>query len=164
MGLASFLAQPTAMSQVLIIAFTCFCCPGLFNALTSVASGIADPTIAYNGTSILYGLFSVFGLVAGGLVNVLGPKYTLFIGTWGYVLYAASLLVMEHNKTVVLDPSDPDKSTTTYGSGARTFYYLACGLLGMAAGLLWTAQGQMCMAYPTKETKGLYFSVFWIIF
>ncbi|DBA01994.1 TPA: LOW QUALITY PROTEIN: hypothetical protein N0F65_006727 [Lagenidium giganteum] len=60
----------SASSQVLIIALTCFCCPGLFNALSSVASGIADPSIAYNGTSILYGFFAVFGLVAGGLVNL----------------------------------------------------------------------------------------------
>ncbi|DBA00065.1 TPA: hypothetical protein N0F65_003731 [Lagenidium giganteum] len=157
-------SHATALSQVMIIALTCFCCPGLFNALSSVASGIADPSIAYQGTSVLYGFFAVFGLVAGGLVNVLGPKYTLFIGTWGYVLYAGSLYFMEHNKTETTDPADANKAFTMYSDGARLFYYIACAVLGMAAGLLWTAQGQMCMAYPTQETKGIYFSVFWIIF
>ncbi|DAZ94484.1 TPA: hypothetical protein N0F65_003418 [Lagenidium giganteum] len=164
MRFTGFLKQPTALSQVLIIAFTCFCCPGLYNALACVASGIADLSIAYNGTSILYGFFAVFGLVAGGLVNLLGPKYTLFLGTWGYVLYAASLLVMDHSKTLYVHPTDPLQNVTTYSGSARAFYYLACALLGMCAGLLWTAQGQMCMAYPTQETKGLYFSVFWIVY
>ncbi|DBA01989.1 TPA: hypothetical protein N0F65_006722 [Lagenidium giganteum] len=154
----------SALSQILIISLTCFCCPGLFNALSSVASGIADPSIAYNGTSILYAFFAIFGLVAGGLVNVLGPKYTLFIGTWGYVLYTGSLLYMEHNKMLTVDPKDANKTLTTYSMLARMLYYVACGVLGMAAGLVWTAQGQMCMAYPTQETKGIYFSVFWIIF
>ena len=32
------------------------------------------------------------------------------------------------------------------------------------AGPLWTAQNALCLSYPTPETKGRYFAVFWIVF
>ncbi|KAF0709699.1 hypothetical protein As57867_005775, partial [Aphanomyces stellatus] len=147
--------NPTALSQVLIVAAVCFTCPGLYNAISSIAAGVNDETINYNATAVLYACFALFGLFAGGIVNVLGPKYTLFIGTWGYVVYAVSLLVMGN---------DFDVAAKTYSSGATAFFYIGNALLGIGAGLLWTAQGQMCMAYPTSETKGAYFSYFWIIF
>ncbi|KAF0717615.1 Aste57867_2196 [Aphanomyces stellatus] len=153
--MVSFLKNPSALSQVLIVAFVCFTCPGMFNALTSITAGIADEDIDYNGTAILYGFFAVFGLFAGGIVNVVGPKFTLFIGTFGYIMYAVSLLVMDHHL---------DAATEKYTDGARDFFYAANAILGLCAGMLWTAQGQMCMAYPTTETKGKYFSYFWIIF
>ncbi|KAH9097397.1 hypothetical protein LEN26_002190, partial [Aphanomyces euteiches] len=150
-----FFKNPTALSQVLIVAFVCFTCPGLFNALGSIAAGINDETISYNGSAILYAFFAVFGLFGGGVVNIIGPKWTLFIGTWGYVLYASSLLVMDKNF---------DKVEKVYTSGAKSYFYATNAILGVCAGFLWTAQGQICMAYPTSETKGKYFGMFWVIF
>ncbi|RHY80908.1 hypothetical protein DYB35_009713, partial [Aphanomyces astaci] len=87
-----FWKNPSALTQVLLVSFVCFTCPGLFNALGSIAAGVADETITYNATSMLYAFFALFGLFAGGMVNVIGPKYTLFIGSWGYILYSGSLL------------------------------------------------------------------------
>ncbi|KAF0712720.1 Aste57867_4706 [Aphanomyces stellatus] len=150
-----FWSNPSALSQVLIVASVCFCCPGLFNALSSIAAGVNDETINYNATAVLYACFAMFGLFAGGIVNVIGPKITLFIGTWGYVIYASSLLVMDKDFNV---------DTKLYSTSATNYYYAANAILGIGAGLLWTAQGQMCMAYPTSETKGTFFSYFWIIF
>ncbi|RQM11467.1 hypothetical protein B5M09_010556, partial [Aphanomyces astaci] len=121
--------HPSALSQVLLVSFTCFCCPGLFNALSSVAAGVSDETIAYNATAVLYACFSVAGLFAGGIVNVIGPKWTLFIGTWGYVMYSSSLLVMDKNL---------DVDTKTYSDGATNFFYAANAILGVCAGFLWT--------------------------
>ncbi|RQM21211.1 hypothetical protein B5M09_011352 [Aphanomyces astaci] len=153
MGL--FGQYPSALSQVLLVSFTCFCGPGLYNALSSVAAGVSDETIAYNASAVLYACFSLSGLFAGGIVNVIGPKWTLAIGASGYVLLSASLLVMDKGL---------DVDTKTYSDGATNFFYAANAILGVCAGFLWTAQGQMCMAYPTVETKGTYFSYFWIIF
>ncbi|KAF0701497.1 hypothetical protein As57867_004234, partial [Aphanomyces stellatus] len=150
-----FWKNTSALSQVLIVAFVCFTCPGLYNAISSIAAGVDDETINYNATAVLYACFALFGLFAGGIVNVLGPKYTLFIGTWGYVIYATSLLIMGNNF---------DETAKAYSSGATNFFYAGNALLGIGAGLLWTAQGQICMSYPTTETKGAYFSYFWIIF
>jgi MFS family permease len=154
--------RSSALAQVLIVSFVCFCCPGLFNALTSFSAGMQDVTVAYNGNSVLYGCFAVSGLLSGGLVNFLGPRRTLFIGTWGYVLYAGSLLYLKYHNYESTDSTGA--AVVKYNGGANAFFLIACAILGLCAGLLWTAQGQMCMAYPTKANKGLYFSIFWVIF
>lgn len=40
----------------------------------------------------------------------------------------------------------------------------AGAILGICAGLLWTAQGSLMLAYPTEIQKGRFISVFWAIF
>ena len=35
------------------------------------------------------------GLISGALVNTIGPKWTLFIGTFGYPIYAGGLWYCE---------------------------------------------------------------------
>ncbi|KAF9580278.1 hypothetical protein BGW38_003143, partial [Lunasporangiospora selenospora] len=44
------------------------------------------------------------------------------------------------------------------------FTISAGGLLGVGAGLLWTAQGAIMMAYPREQDKGKYIGYFWAIF
>lgn len=48
--------------------------------------------------------------------------------------------------------------------GAKAFVIAAGAILGISAGLLWTAQGALMMAYPTEGEKGKYIGVFWAIF
>ena len=40
----------------------------------------------------------------------------------------------------------------------------AGAVLGLCAGLLWTAQGSLMLAYPTEAQKGRFISIFWAIF
>lgn len=44
------------------------------------------------------------------------------------------------------------------------FNIFAGALLGVCAGLLWTAQGTIMISYPTEGEKGRYFAWFWGIF
>jgi hypothetical protein len=37
------------------------------------------------------------------------------------------------------------------------------GLVGVCAGLLWTAQGSLMLAYATEARKGMYTATFWSI-
>jgi len=148
----------SALSQVVLVSFVCFAGPGLYNALTSFASGMADPTVGFNGTATLYGTFALFSFIAAGIVNIIGPKLAVFLGATTYIVYALSLYICNENFIV------EDDGTVVYSTGAIVFYYLANVICGMGAGLLWTGQGQVTMAYPTTENKGLYFSIFWIIF
>lgn len=94
----------------------------------------------------LYSTFAVFGFFGGSIVNRLGVKYTLSFGGIGYCIYAIALLVSVH-------------STHTGG-----FSIFAGALLGVCAGLLWTAQGTIMLSYPTEGSKGRYFAWFWAIF
>jgi sugar phosphate permease len=47
---------------------------------------------------------------------------------------------------------------------AKGFVIAAGAILGICAGLLWTAQGSLMMAYPTEGQKGRFVGVFWTIF
>lgn len=48
--------------------------------------------------------------------------------------------------------------------GAGAFTITAGAILGICAGLLWSAQGSLMMGYPIESQKGRFISVFWSIF
>ncbi|KAG0254642.1 hypothetical protein BG011_005612 [Mortierella polycephala] len=132
--------------QVLAVGVICFCCPGMFNALNSLGGGgQVDSKVGQNANVALYTCFAIFGLLSGAIHNKLGPKWTIFIGCGCYMLYVGSLLCYNH-------------------TGAGGFTIAAGGILGIGAGMLWTAQGAMIMAYPREQDKGKFISYFWAIF
>jgi len=69
----------------------------------------------------------------------------LAFGGIGYCIYAISLLASVH-------------------ASVGGFNIFAGALLGVCAGLLWTAQGTIMISYPTEGQKGKYFGWFWGIF
>jgi hypothetical protein len=78
-------------------------------------------------------------------VNKLGIRITLAFGGIGYSIYAISLVASEH-------------------ASVGGFNIFAGALLGVCAGLLWTAQGTIMISYPIEDAKGRYFAWFWAIF
>lgn len=48
--------------------------------------------------------------------------------------------------------------------GAGAFVITAGAILGLCAGLLWTAQGSLMLAYATENQKGVFIGIFWAIF
>ncbi|GAA5840302.1 hypothetical protein JCM11251_006689 [Rhodosporidiobolus azoricus] len=140
----SFHAHP--MLQVLLISLVCLACPGMFNALSGVGGGgQLDPTTAANGNVALYSTFAVVGFFAGSIVNMVGYRLAFAVGASGYALYMGSLLSFNRN-------------------GNSGFVIAAGALLGCCAGLLWTAQGALTLAYATERTKGRAFALFWAVF
>ena len=93
----------------------------------------------------LYSTFAVFGFFGGTFVNKLGVKLTLAFGGIGYGIYTISLLL-----------------SVNHSVGG--FNIFAGALLGVCAGLLWTAQGTIMISYPHEASKGRYFAWFWAIF
>ncbi|KAK9322039.1 hypothetical protein V1517DRAFT_339257 [Lipomyces orientalis] len=92
--------------------------------------------------------FAVVGFFAGTFVNRLGIRFTIAFGGIGYCIYAISLLVSIHKNVA-------------------GFNIFAGTLLGVCAGLLWTAQGRVrrsCCRIPLEHEKGRYFAWFWAIF
>lgn len=132
--------------QLLMVAMVCFLCPGMFNALGGLGGGgQVDATAQNDANTALYSTFAVVGFFSGTLANMLGVKATLAFGGLGYCIYAASFLSYNHNQN-------------------HGFVVFAGAFLGVCAGLLWTAQGTIMMAYPPEDKKGRYISYFWIIF
>ncbi|KAL8970392.1 MAG: hypothetical protein Q9183_001548 [Haloplaca sp. 2 TL-2023] len=132
--------------QLGVVAFVCFLCPGMFNALQGLGGGgQLDATTSNNSNVALYSTFSVLGFFAGTFTNRLGIKLTLSLGGFGYFIYIASYLSYNHNQNA-------------------GFPIFAGALLGVCAGLLWSAQGAIMMSYPPEASKGRYISWFWMIF
>ncbi|KAI0900670.1 MFS general substrate transporter [Annulohypoxylon nitens] len=132
--------------QLLMVAFVCFLCPGMYNALTGLGgAGQVNGQVQDHSSTALYSVFAVVAFFSGSVANKLGVKITLGFGGLGYCIYSASLLCFNH----------------TQNTG---FVIFAGAFLGLCAGLLWTAQGAIMMSYPPEESKGRYISWFWIIF
>ncbi len=132
--------------QLTLVAFVCFLCPGMFNAVQGVgAGGQFSATTSDNSNVAVYSTFSVIGFFAGTIANRLGIKLTLSLGGLGYVLYISSYLSYNHNQN-------------------EGFVIFAGAMLGVCAGMLWAAQGAIMMSYPYEESKGRYISWFWMIF
>ncbi|KAF8224043.1 MFS general substrate transporter [Tricholoma matsutake] len=135
------------ITQVSMLGFVCFMCPGLFNALNGLGGGgQVDNTTSANSNSALYATFAASAFFAGSINNKLGSRLTLLLGTSGYALYIGSYLAMN------IHPN------------AKGFVIAAGAILGICAGLLWTAQGSLMMAYPTEGQKGRFVGIFWAIF
>lgn len=135
------------VTQVTMLGFVCFMCPGLFNALNGLgAGGQVDATTSANANAALYATFAFAAFFAGSINNVLGSRLTLLLGSAGYALYIGSYLAMN------IHPN------------AGGFVIAAGAILGICAGLLWTAQGSLMLSYPTESQKGRFISIFWAIF
>lgn len=132
--------------QIVFVAIVCFLCPGMFNAVNGLgAAGQVNAHDINNANTAVYATFSVVGFFAGSIANRIGLRLTLGFGGFGYALYIASILSYNHNQNA-------------------GFLIFAGALLGVCAGLLWTAQGAIMMSYPPEKSKGRYIAAFWMIF
>ncbi|CAA7267753.1 unnamed protein product [Cyclocybe aegerita] len=144
-GLKGFYHHP--VTQVTMLGFVCFMGPGLFNALNGLGGGgQVDSTTSANANSALYATFAVGAFFSGSINNKLGSRLTLLLGTTGYSLYIGGFLAMNIH---------PNAGPFVISAGAS---------LGICAGLLWTAQGSLMLAYPTESQKGKFIGIFWAIF
>eukprot|EP00121_Abeoforma_whisleri_P014736 Awhi_evm1s13593 len=139
----------SGFAQNLVVGFIAFCCPGMFNALQGLGNAGGDP----NNTSVaaamnltLYLFFALFGVFGGFLFNVFGNKILLSFGGITYCFYAISVYLWGINENLA------------------PLAIVSSGLLGIGAGMFWTAQGAMTLSYATENQKGHFASIFWVIF
>ncbi|RKP06008.1 major facilitator superfamily domain-containing protein [Thamnocephalis sphaerospora] len=140
------LSYRTPLMQVMVVGLIMFCTSGMYSALIGMGGGgQVDGSAAAESNTALYACMAVFGLVAGGLNNLLGPRIVMFIGSLTFAFYISSFLAYNHIQS-------------------NTFTVVAGAILGVGAAMLWTAQGAIMMAYPTRDRKGYFIMVFWVIF
>ncbi|KAG1762774.1 MFS general substrate transporter [Suillus occidentalis] len=126
------------VTQVSMLGFVCFMCPGMFNALAGLGGGgQLNTKDQANSNATLNATFAFFAFFSGSITNVLGSRRTLMLATWGYPLYISSFLVVNIH------------------SGAGAFVVTSGAILGICAAFLWTAQG---------SSEGHVISIFWTIF
>ncbi|KAF2120923.1 major facilitator superfamily domain-containing protein [Lophiotrema nucula] len=133
-------------SQLILVSFVCFLCPGMFNAVNGMGGGGQFDTHANSASNTaLYATFAIVGFFAGSVVNALGIRAALSFGGLGYCVYISSYLCYNY--------------TQNFGYVVFAGFFLGC-----CAGILWSAQGAIMMSYPPERLKGRYISWFWIIF
>ncbi|WBW70785.1 transmembrane transporter [Schizosaccharomyces osmophilus] len=140
------LAYGSALTQIIVVSWVCFLCPGMFNALSGLGGGgEVNANVANEANVALYSTFAGLGFFGGSICNLIGVKLSLSVGGTGYIVYTASFLCYKH----------------VYN---RAFVIFGGCYLGLTAGILWAAQGAVIMSYPPEEKKARYIAIFWVIF
>ena len=118
----------------------------MFNALNGLGGGgLLSTQAGDDSNTALYSTFAVVGFFAGTLTNRLGVRVAMGLGGLGYSVYVSAYLCF--------------KFTSNLG------YVIFAGfLLGICAGILWSAQGVIMLSYPPENLKGRYIATFWVIF
>ncbi|NXL41259.1 MFS11 protein, partial [Podilymbus podiceps] len=94
----------------------------------------------YTSMSIIYGVFSASNLVSPSVVAVVGPQLSMVVSGIFYSLYIA----------VFIQP-------------ATWAFYTASVFIGIAAAVLWTAQGNCLTVNSDENTIGRNSGVFWAL-
>jgi len=100
-----------------------------------------DPDFNGNGfisLAVIYIVFSVFNWFAPPIVALVGPKWSMFIGGLGYFLFILSFL-----------------KPMTWS------LYLGSVIVGLAAPIIWTAQGNFLTINSPENTAGRNAGIFW---
>ncbi|NWX79567.1 MFS11 protein, partial [Alca torda] len=94
----------------------------------------------YTSMSIIYGVFSASNLVSPSVVAIVGPQLSMVVSGIFYSLYIA----------VFIQP-------------ATWAFYTASVFIGIAAAVLWTAQGNCLTVNSDQNTIGRNSGVFWAL-
>nr|XP_046165722.1 UNC93-like protein MFSD11 [Oncorhynchus gorbuscha] len=92
----------------------------------------------YTSMSIIYGVFSASNLIAPSVVAVIGPQLSMFFSGLAYSGYIATFI-----------------QPFTWS------FYTASVVVGIAAAILWTAQGNLLTINSTDVTIGRNYGIFW---
>ncbi|KAF4818311.1 putative membrane protein [Colletotrichum siamense] len=133
--------------QTVLVGIVLFLNPGTYLAITGLGAGGKQPEligIVNDANVVLYTLFGASAVVGGGVINKIGPRYSLMIGVTGYPVYCGSLWWIDK------------------GEG-KWFVLFGGAWLGLSAGILWAVQGYICTCYPIESEKGFYIATTWIL-
>ncbi|KAI8372652.1 major facilitator superfamily domain-containing protein [Choanephora cucurbitarum] len=137
----SWIRYNSPLVQVFIVGMICFCCPGMYNALSGIGGqGQSTTEAATQAGTALAITFTVCSLIGAPVYNIFGHR-VLIPAALTYVLYVGSFLTPNEGFTIA-----------------------AGAILGIGAGFLWTAQAGIMMSYPSEKNKGKAFSIFWMVF
>lgn len=124
-----------------------FCLPGIYLALTGLGAGGGKPssqTVAANVNAILYGIFFLVGWFGGSTMNLIGPRFTFFLGAIGYSLYTGGLWYFDR-------------------SGNSWLAYFGGAAEGISAALLWASANGIAYSYAEEKEKALYMTIQWAL-
>ncbi|TFK90943.1 MFS general substrate transporter [Polyporus arcularius HHB13444] len=128
-----------------ILGIVNFLAPGIWGAMNSLgAGGQASPHLVNAANSLTFCLMVLSCFFSSALVNLIGIKPVLIIGTMGYAPYAAGLY-------------------TNNRFGTEWFVLVGAALCGLSAGLFWMSEAAIALAYPEPQNQGKFLGL-WLSF
>ncbi|KAG9668569.1 MFS general substrate transporter, partial [Aureobasidium melanogenum] len=122
-----------------------FLAPGIWGAMNSLGGGgQQSPTLVNTANALTFCLMVLTCFFSSVVVRWVGVKWALIIGTLGYCPYAAGLYV-----------------NNRYGDG--WFVLLGAALCGLSAGIFWSVEAAIALAYPEPHNQGRFLG-FWLSF
>ncbi|KAH7323131.1 major facilitator superfamily domain-containing protein [Stachybotrys elegans] len=110
--------------------------PGIWGAMNSLgAGGAQEPYLVNTANALTFCLMVVSSWCTSGLVRYIGIKGALIFGTLGYAPFAAGLY-------------------TNNRFGIEWLVILGAALCGISAGVFWTAEASIAIAYPEPWNRG----------
>ncbi|KAG6910231.1 hypothetical protein DXG01_012366 [Tephrocybe rancida] len=112
-----------------------------WNAMNSLgAGGALEPYLVNAANSIIFALMGLLCIMSALIVNRIGVRYTLLLGTLGWAPYSAALY--QNNRY-----------------GTEWFVIFAAVLDGISAGMYWAAEGAIVLSYPEHAKRGRYLAI-----
>ncbi|KAL1867535.1 hypothetical protein VTK73DRAFT_4138 [Phialemonium thermophilum] len=117
--------------------------PFIQNLLLGAGGGRSSSiTMANISNGVLYGVFVFSALLAGTVLNTLGPRLTMMFGITGYPVYIGAMWYFD-------------------AQGHLWYPIFAGAYLGLTAGCLWTTAAYISNAYAEEKDKGLWRAIQW---
>ena len=137
----------TGHGQTLILGMIFFLIFLAYFMVQGYSANLFGPQLGSDTLAVLYGFFTVFCFVSPSIVNTVGPRLTLFMGTLTYaILVLSSLAYM-------------------VGAAGSWVVILGGAINGVGSACTWTAQGRLMLQYADGErASGKVFQVFWSFF
>lgn len=136
-----------ALTQLIFVGLCAFCCPGVFNSMQGLGgAGGKNADSGNAANTALYATFAICGYFGGPIFNLLGNRLCMLLGGLTYAIYSVCMYIVGNV------------------DGAGWIAPLGGAILGAGAGIFWTAQGGMMLAYSTPSNQGKNISIFWVIF
>ncbi|GAA5895603.1 hypothetical protein JCM8208_005278 [Rhodotorula glutinis] len=131
--------------QILCVGIISLLAPGLWNGAQSLgAGGALEPYLVNAGNSIVFSLMGLGCILAPVLVNKLGVKRVLILGSLGWSIYTAALY--QNNRY-----------------GTEWFVILGAVICGVSAGFYWASEGAILLSYPEPHMRARMLAV-WLFF
>ncbi|KAL1716762.1 major facilitator superfamily domain-containing protein [Schizophyllum commune] len=131
--------------NAVILGLCNFFAPGLWGAMNSLgAGGAQSPYLVNTANALIFSLMVLSATLSSSLVNVVGIRITLILGTLGFAPYAAGLY-------------------TNNRYGTEWFVLFGAALCGLAAGTFWMAEAAIALSYPEPERQGKFLGL-WLTF
>jgi hypothetical protein len=154
------LDRVSVLSLAFLLIFTAFNSADNLAAKVLREDGFAG--LGFYSIAALYLVFAITGFVSKGLVRKLSGKseslrIPMFIGGLCYFVRILFFLLPAYFKT-------ESHSWLTSPTSITVLIIVTAMLNGFGAGILWVAQGEYLSLCASEETKGFYFSYFFVIF